>query len=300
MTYLIKWRRGSRKPHLKVIRDDPRGLPPYQPGRGLGKHWALPPLSPTTVPVYLAHGAQAALVGIYEEYVDRYIESDDYECPPRHWLHARVPADKGILEYVFPLGASAEALLVRLVWLIQQCPGLKPVVYENEIRVNTVVGEIGIKENRVLTRFKPEGVLLTGQVWVSACLALGHIRVFTNGLNAAYAHLGEAGQQALTIVATQVRAKVLLRMLYDDGQVTGSALSGMGRITDRILSVEQALLRSDSPSDTLQSVLVPEHLSVREYRTLFGIPWKRESRSNITSDYLIRKLPLVRSFIESA
>ena len=91
--------------------------------------------------------------------------------------------------------------------------------------------------------------------------------------------------------------KKLLRLLYDDGLVTGSYLSSFHSINDRVMSIELAILRSPCPADTLQQMLVPEYLSPEEFRTLFRIPWSRKRRALITSNYLISKMPLVKQVL---
>lgn len=301
--HLIKWRKGCRESLLGVIRSALDKLPQYKPGRGQGANWPLPSLSTTNTPLFVSPQALPALVSIYEEYVDRYFVSHDYIAPPRRWLHDNVPADPGVLEYVFPLltgsaSASArEVLLIRLVWLIQQCPGLVEFRSSNEIVVTTTVGTIGVTGDRVLYRFSPEPVRLLNPVSVTLALAAGHIRVFDRTMNELYQRLDAPGRIALTLLASRIRTKALMRCLYDDGLVTGSHLSYMRNLDDKILSIELALRRSECPADTLMNVLVPEYLTRKEYLSLFGIPWKRELRNKFTADYLIRKMPLVRQIL---
>jgi len=304
---LIKWRKGSREGLVNAIRAEADPLPTYQPGRGLGQNWPLPPLNPENVPLYVSPDALSALVSVYEEYVDRYIVTHDYGVPPRRWLHDHVLADPGVLEYVFPLleGDQAvfatDAFLVRLVWLIQQYPGLSPLVMPAEITVNTTVGRIGIKDGRVLSRFVPtDGYQLLNPIRIDRALGCGHVRVFNNAMNNLYRRLSGEGRITLTLLGSRIATKTLLRLLYSDGLVTGSALSGMRSLDDKVLSVELALQRSSKPTDTLQDILVPDMLTMKEYRILFGIPWKQADREKITSEHLMRKMPLVRRILEAA
>lgn len=306
MASLIKWRKGCREAQLGVIRSSAHPLPEYKPGRGLGVNWPLPELNATTAPLFVAHTALPALVGAYEEYVDRYFVSLDYDVPPRRWLHDNVPADPGVLECVFPLldGSAAyvakEVLLIRLVWLIQQCPGLVPFTSPTEIVVATTVGRIGVSNGEVLYRFSHMPVKLSQHVVIPLALSVGYIRVFSNAMNTLYDKLDTAGKEALTLLAVRVRTKSLLRCLYDDGLVTGSHLSYMRSFDDKILSIELALQRSTTPADTLMSMLVPEYLSRKEFIRLFEVPWKKEQRNKYSSDYLIRKMPLVRKILAAA
>lgn len=305
MSSLIKWRRGQKNTLASQIQKT-GALPAFAPGRGRGESWPLPPLNAANAPLFMAEAAMPALVEVYEEYVDRYLVALDYDCPPRHWLHQRVPADSGVLDCVFPLLTgtadryATEVLLIRLVWLIQQCPGLVPMTTSTEILVSTSVGTIGIEGGRALTRFVPGGVPLTAGVLIAPSLACGHLRVFNRALNALYQSLSGGDRDALVRLYLRTKPKELLRMLYDDGLVTGGYLSAQRRIDDKILSIEAALMRSKAPADTLQAILVPEYLSIKEYRQVFGIPWKKKDRDKITSDRMLRKMPLVRSYLESA
>lgn len=306
MSSLIYWRRGCRDSLVRAIRAEASPFPRYEPGRGLGENWPLPPLNEANAPLHVPKEALSALVGVYEEYVDRYLDTHDFEVPPRRWLHDNVPADEGVLEYVFPLleGAAApyaaEVLLVRLLWLIQQCPGLVPFTSPTEILVTTTVGRIGVSGGRALYRFKPDGVPLVHGPLISRSLELGHIRVFTRAMCNLYEILSDERRRDLTLLATRLRNKALLRLLYDDGLVTGSYLSKMRSLDDKILSIEQALLRSKTPADTLQAALVPEYLDPKEFRTLFDIPWKREARAAVSAGHLIRKMPRLRKILETA
>lgn len=303
MPALIKWRKGSRAGLLKALRL--HTMPVYIPGRGPGLNWDLPAISEETVPLTVSKGALPALVGAYEEYVDRYLITHDYTCQPRRWLHDHVPADAGVLEYVFPILSgsagtfAAEVQLIRLIWLIQQCPGLEPITTPTEMTVNTTVGKIGIRDGRALFRFNPEGIALGYGVLLSLGLGVGHIRVFSNALNRAYESLDSAGKEALTLTTTRLRTKPLLRSLYDDGTVTAGSLEGMSRVSDKLLSMELALSRSESPAKTLQTMLVPEYMSPQEFRTLFDIPWSHARRASVTSEQLLRKMPLVQRLLES-
>lgn len=302
----ISWRRGCRDSLVSAIRAEASPLPRYEPGRGLGENWPLPQLNTETAPLHVPASTLPALVSVYEEYVDRYLDTHDYDTPPRRWLHDNVPADAGVLEFVFPLlegpaaPYAAEILLVRLIWLIQQCPGLVPFTSPTESLVTTTVGRIGIANGRILYRFKPEGVPLVHGTLISLGLEAGHIRVFNKAMSNLYARLGAEGRRALVMLATRTRTKALLRLLYDDGLVTGAYLGKMRSIDDKVLSVEMAVLRSKTPAETLCLILVPEYLTASEFRTLFDIPWKRQARDAIKGTHLIRKMPLVRKILESA
>lgn len=303
---LIKWRRGGIAPLVGSLKASAVRLPPFVPGRGSGSNWPLPPLNDANAPVFISDNALPALVGVYEEYVDRYIENHDFDRPARRWLHENVPAEGGVLEYVFPIlygsasAFAAEVQLIRLVWLIQRCPGLTPFTSSTEMLVNTTVGKIGIEGDRALYRFNPEGVPLRHGVLISSALSVGHVRVFSKGLNKMYKALDDEGKTTLTLLSTRVRAKPLLRMFYDDGRVTGGFLSSMHRINDKMFSIESALLRSENPAETLRSMLVPEYLSPQEFRTLLKVPWKKEHRARIDAEYLLRKMPLVQKLLEDA
>lgn len=304
---LILWRRGCRDALLSTVKAEAEHLPPYQPGRSDGENWPLPPLSEETAPLFLAEAALPMLISVYEEYIDRYLVAKDFDCPPRRWLHDNVQAGPGVLEFVFPLlegplaEHAVEVLLVRLVWLIQRCPGLVPYTSATEAVVTTSVGIIGVRDGTVLYRFIPQGVPLSHKALISRHLALGHIRVFTSALNRLYAKLSEEGRRALTLLAVRSGSnKKLLRQLYDDGLVTGSYLSSFHSVNDRLMSIEQAVQRSAYPAETLQQILVPEYLAPEEYRTLFRIPWARHRRERVTSQYLISKMPLVRQVLNQA
>lgn len=305
MPSLIKWRQGGQASRLSVVRAA-GPLPAYTAGRGRGRAWPLPPLNSANAAVYMAESALPALLAAYEEYVDRYLVSHDYDRPPRRWLHENVPADEGVLDYVFPLltGSSevfaTEVFLIRLVWLIQQYPGLEPLTTPTEIIVNTTLGPIGIRNGRILFRFVPGGVPVPYATLISSSLAVGHLRVFNKALNSLYTHLKSEERLALTMLLVRVRPKSLLKKLYDDGLVTGSHLGFMRSIDDKILSIEAAVLRSPCPADTLETIMVPEYLSKKEYRQVFHIPWSREKRKAITGQYLIRRMPLVRQYLETA
>lgn len=301
---LILWRRGCRDALLAVVKSEAEHLPPYQPGRSGGENWPLPPLNEETAPLFLAEASLPMLISVYEEYIDRYMVTRDYDCPPRRWLHDNVAADSGVLEFVFPLMEgplaehAVEILLVRLIWLIQRFPGLVPYTSSTEAVVTTTVGLIGIRNGTVLYRFRPEGVPMQQRPVISRCLAQGHIRIFTAAMNRMYDELSAEGKHALTLLAVRSGSnKKLLRQLYDDGLVTGSYLSSFHSVNDRIMSIELALQRSKNPADTLQQVLVPDHLSPEEYRTLFKIPWAKKRRERVTSNDLIRKMPLVRQVL---
>lgn len=303
MPSLIKWRRGCREVHLSAVRAALNPLPPYHPGRGRGVNWPLPPLSAENAPLFVAREALPALISVYEEFVDRYFVSHDYSVTPRRWLHDNTPADPGVLEVIFPLlrgsaAASAkEVLLIRLVWLIQQCPGLVPYTSAEEILVTTTVGPIGVSNGTILYRFQPEPVRMAHPVVIPLALAAGHIRVFDRTMNELYRRLDDAGRLALTLLASRVRTRALMSCLYDDGLVTGSHLSHKRTLDDKILSIEGALLRSDCPADALMKILVPEYLAPKEFLRLFGVPWKMSERCKFSANYLISKMPLVRQIL---
>lgn len=303
MSQPIRWRVGCHEPLISAVREGANPPPPYVAGRGLGENWPLPALNTTNAPLRMAPEALPALVSAYEEYIDRYLVEHDYDVPPRRWLHDNIPAEPGVLEFVFPLlkgSASAfvaEVLLIRLVWLIQQCPGLVPYTSPSEIIVTTTVGQVGIRGGSILYRFQPGGVKLINPVVVACALSEGHIRVFSNAMNRLYKALDGAGKSALTLLAMRLRTKTLLRRFYDDGLVTGGMLSSARSMDDKILNIELALQRSTAPADTLMKMLVPEHLTMKEFRTLFRVPWAKHERSKVTSDYLIRKMPLVRKIL---
>lgn len=300
---LVKWRKGCRSALLREIEGAVPRLPDYIPGRGLGANWELPPLSTETAPIYVSTLALAALVAAYEEYVDRYLVTHDYSIPARRWLHENIPADAGVLEYLFPIISGnlpvfiAEVYLVRLTWLIQQCPGLGPVTSLTERWVNTTVGGIGFRGGRILYRFNPEGIPLAYPHVTDVAMGIGHMRVFNNALNRIYAALPGGSKPSLALLSTRTRTKVLLRTLYSDGLVTYGYIDRKASTDDKLLSIEQAVLRSKNPAETLQQVLVPDLLSVREYRTLFGIPWGKAQRVGITAEHLIRKMRLVRELL---
>lgn len=305
---LIKWRRGCRDTLFEVVHRGMQSLPrfpAYEPGRGRGLNWPLRTLDTESAPMYFGAGSLPALLATYEEYVDRYLVSHDFDVPPRRWLHANVPADEGLLEYVFPLftGPSAayavEILLVRLAWMIQQHPGSVCVDEPDGIVALTPVGKVGISRGVAHYRFREGGVRLLKPVSTSAALSGGHIRVFGRALNKLYEALDDEGKEALTLLVTRLRAKLLLRRLYGDSPVTISYLDKLRSINDKILSIEQLLMRSDCPADALRDVLVPEHLDAKEYRTLFDIPWNLQERCGVPAQRLIHKMPLVRQFLES-
>lgn len=304
---LIKWRRGSRAGLLARVKSGMEQLPDFVSGRGLGVDWPLPPLTPENLPISMAPEALPALVAVYEEYVDRYLVTCDYDQSPRTWLRSAIPADPGILEYVFPLlsGAAAdcaiEVMLVRLVWLIQQAPGLaSAILTPDEITATTSTGTLGIREgNKVQYRFAEGGLSIYGHLGFDAALRAGHTKVFNNAMKRLNGALDEEGRVALTLLSTRLRTKPLLKALYGDPQMVIEGLGFKQSVEDKVLSIELALMRNERPADVLLRVLVPEHMSARECREMFGIPWKQSDRDKVPGAALVEKMPLLRQILET-
>lgn len=302
---LITWRRGTRRKLTDGVWDGLQALPAFVPGRGLGADWPLPPLNSENVPLHMSPEALPALLSIYEEYVDRYLVSLDYDMAPRRWLRSKVPAHPGVLEYVFPLltGAAAiqvvEVMLIRLVWLIQQgCKGITTALEDDEISAVTLIGPIGIWDgNQVLYRFKP-GVTIRGHI--GQALSVGHAKVFSNAVKKLYEASSDEGKLALTLLSTRLRAKELLQGFYSDALLTSESLGYKHSIEDKILAIELAIRRNRNPAEVLQTLLVPEYLSAKEFRHTFKIPWKQEDRDKVSGDYLIGLMPAVRGVLEKA